>query len=249
MWIVVIVVLALVGFAIFGSPKSSAITGTVTYDENIALAQGSVMEVKLLDVSKADVPATVVAETSIPIEGRSVPIPFTLSYDPSQINDTYPYLVSARILENGTPVFITVKQVPVITWNHPTSGITIPVSAASALSRPELYGPVWVWEKTEMGDGTVITPKKPDAFTLSFTNDGKISGTTDCNNFSGSYTLSPGDVISFTPFASTLMFCADSQETEFREDVARSNQVFFTEAGNLVLLLPFDSGSVMFKKK
>jgi hypothetical protein len=49
--------------------------------------------------------------------------------------------------------------------------------------------------------------------------------------------------------ASTLMYCEGSQESEFIRMVSSANQVFFDSNNNLVLLLPYDSGSVMFIKK
>lgn len=78
----------------------------------------------------------------------------------------------------------------------------------------------WIWKETYNGTGpetqtdSVIVPIKKDAFTLSFSVDGKVHGTTDCNNFSTTYTLKQGK-ISFGPILSTKMFCEDSQEVEF----------------------------------
>ena len=100
-----------------------------------------------------------------------------------------------------------------------------------------------------MNDGAIIVPNKKDAFSLSFTKDGQVSGTTDCNGFGGSYEVGADNSISFGPFMSTLMFCENSQEAVFSKNVSDSNKVFFTEEGDLVLLLPYDSGSVIFKKK
>jgi heat shock protein HslJ len=84
----------------------------------------------------------------------------------------------------------------------------------------KLINNVWVWNKTYIGSGpdldlnNSIKPKKIDAFTIQFTKDGQVSGTTDCNNFNGTYELKEGE-ISFGPFATTKKFCADSQEAEF----------------------------------
>jgi len=40
---------------------------------------------------------TVIATQTIPAEGRQVPIPFELTYDPALIDQTQTYLVAARI--------------------------------------------------------------------------------------------------------------------------------------------------------
>lgn len=105
-----------------------------------------------------------------------------------------------------------------------------------------------MWEKTIMNDGKIEIPKKANIFSLTFTKDGQVSGTTDCNNFSGSYEVKADGSLTFGPFMSTLMFCEGSQEPIFVNKVSEANQIFFTKEGNLTLLLPYDSGSILFKK-
>lgn len=84
----------------------------------------------------------------------------------------------------------------------------------------KLINNTWVWNKTYNSTGPnmdvddAISPKKEGAFTLQFTSDGKVSGTTDCNNFGGEYKLDSGEIW-FGNFAMTEMFCPDSQEAEF----------------------------------
>lgn len=106
---------------------------------------------------------------------------------------------------------------------------------------------VWVWERTVMNDDTTVTPEKSDAFTLTFT-DGQLSGTTDCNGFGGSYELSGYNSIAFGQMMQTLMDCENSQEEIFIKHVTESNSVYF-DGETLALLLPYDSGSVLFKKQ
>ncbi|MDQ5883239.1 MAG: hypothetical protein QG654_151 [Patescibacteria group bacterium] len=100
-----------------------------------------------------------------------------------------------------------------------------------------------------MNDDKVVIPKKVNAFTLTFDKNGQVSGTTDCNNFSGSYEVKADGSITFGPFMSTLMFCESSEEDIFLKYITESNKIFFDDSGNLVLLLPYDSGSVIFKKQ
>jgi putative lipoprotein len=61
------------------SQANYVITGRVTYRERMALPAGSVVKVQLLDVSRADAPARLLAEKRIVTTGQQVPIPFTLS--------------------------------------------------------------------------------------------------------------------------------------------------------------------------
>lgn len=112
----------------------------------------------------------------------------------------------------------------------------------------KLTSSVWVWEKTQMNDDSVRLPSTAGAFTITFLSDGTLTGTTDCNGFFGQYSIKEATV-TFGPFGSTMMYCDGSSEQVFMRDIESSNRVFFTEAGNLVLLLPYDSGSIIFEKK
>jgi heat shock protein HslJ len=103
----------------------------------------------------------------------------------------------------------------------------------------------WIWIKTIMNDGTVIEPRKTNSFTLSYTSEGILQGTTDCNTFSGDYTVD-GTRISYSPLAMTMMYCEDSQEQEFQSMITEAQSIFFDSDDNLVLLLPYDSGSIIF---
>lgn len=112
-----------------------------------------------------------------------------------------------------------------------------------------LINSTWIWVRTDMSNDEVIMPKAGDKFSIDFDPSGKLSGTTDCNGFFGSYTLGANGRIEFGPFGSTLMYCEGSQEGIFTSAVAKADRVFFTQNGNLVLLLPMDSGSIIFRKK
>jgi uncharacterized lipoprotein YbaY len=99
--------------------KSATVTGTVTYRQRIAMPPGAVVEVSLLDVSRADAPAVVLDKQEIKPTAQ-VPIPFTLNYDPAQIDERHTYAVQARILVEGKLRFINTKRHAVITQGNPT---------------------------------------------------------------------------------------------------------------------------------
>ena len=119
-------------------------------------------------------------------------------------------------------------------------------SMESDSSASTLAGTTWVWSQTQMNDDTLKTPAVEGAFTLTFNDDGTAGATTDCNTYSGSYTEEGGSLAIELP-AATLMACPDdSQEQEFIADVTSINSYIVTEEGDLALLLPFDSGSMIF---
>ena len=108
-----------------GMKTLSDLNGTVAYRQRIALPPNAIIEVSLQDVSKADAPAKVLDSVKIPSAGRQVPVPFTLRYDPSQIDERYTYTVSARITVDGVLTWISKTHNPVLTRGAPTDNVEI----------------------------------------------------------------------------------------------------------------------------
>ena len=101
-----------------GGIGTATVTGTVTYRERIALTSQAVVEVQLLDVSLADVPAKRIARQTI-WPTHQVPIPFELSYDPVSIDARMTYAVHATIRDGGKLLFTTDRHYPVLTRGGP----------------------------------------------------------------------------------------------------------------------------------
>lgn len=97
----------------------ATVTGTVTYRPRIALPPNAVVEVQLVDVSRADAPAITLASQSIITGGRQVPIPFELIYNPDQIDPRMTYAVQARITVDGELQFINTRRFSVISQGNP----------------------------------------------------------------------------------------------------------------------------------
>lgn len=104
----------------------------------------------------------------------------------------------------------------------------------------------WTWVRTQYNNDTELLPKQPEAFTLTFTTDGAITATTDCNSMRGTYTVDENRIV-FGPMAMTKMFCPDSQEQEFAAMLAEVQSFLFTSKGELVFELKLDTGSVVFR--
>ena len=97
----------------------ATVTGTVTYRLRMALPPNAVVEVQLVDVSRADAPAITLASQGIITGGRQVPIPFELVYNPDQIDPRMTYAVQARITVDGELQFINTRRFSVISQGHP----------------------------------------------------------------------------------------------------------------------------------
>jgi hypothetical protein len=71
-------------------------------------------------VSRADAPAAVISQQVITTTGEQPPFPFSLPYDPAQIDERYTYAMQARIESDGQLLFINTESYPVITKGNPT---------------------------------------------------------------------------------------------------------------------------------
>lgn len=92
-----------------------AVTGTVDMRERMALAPDAVLVVELQDTSRADAPAIVASQQSIRLEGLQPPYKFTLPVEPSRLNPTARYTVSARVTRGNELLFINDTAYPVLT--------------------------------------------------------------------------------------------------------------------------------------
>jgi putative lipoprotein len=96
------------------------VDGVVAYRERIAMPPGAVLTVQLLDVSRADAAADVIAGLTDPDPGN-VPIRFELPYDASVIDDRGSYAVRARLDVDGELWWTTTDAHLVITGGHPST--------------------------------------------------------------------------------------------------------------------------------
>jgi len=142
---------------------SGTITGNVIYLDRSALDPNAVIEVDLFQASPG-YPEVVLATQSVNAEGRQVPIPFELAYDPAQIDTTQTYLLRARILVNGAPAYASQAAVPVITNGAPTQGIELLVGPVmTGIAGGTLTGNVIYLERVAMAPDAVITVELQDA--------------------------------------------------------------------------------------
>ena len=117
------------------TPATATVTGTVTYRERIALSPDAVVEVKLLDVSRADAPAVTIGEQVIQDPGQ-VPIAFEIEYAPTDIDERFTYAVQVRIMEGDRLEFINDTAYHVITRGNPNQVDLVLVKVGEAPSEP-----------------------------------------------------------------------------------------------------------------
>lgn len=128
--------MALVSAPAASARQSAAVTGTVIYLERIMLPPTAQVNVQLQDVSRADAPATVLAEQTIDTAGKGPPYAFSLAYDPAAIVDSGRYVVRAQINNEGQLIYTSTESYPVITQSNPTSDVEIIVRRVATPSDP-----------------------------------------------------------------------------------------------------------------
>ena len=106
------------------------LTGRVTYRTRQALPAGAIIEVQLLDVSRADAPAQPLGRTSIVTKGEQVPVPFAVAYDASTIDPRRRYVVQATITIAGRVAFRTTTAHPVLTGGGSGTDLEVVVQPA-----------------------------------------------------------------------------------------------------------------------
>lgn len=89
---------------------ANSIVGTVTTRDKITLSPHAKLEVKLVDIAHPQMP--IAEQTVAPV--NQVPASFSLSFDPSKIDQAHTYVVEA-LLSDGQRRFIPALQSPVLT--------------------------------------------------------------------------------------------------------------------------------------
>ena len=108
---------------------TTVVNVTATYRERIMLPPGHVLTVRVEDVSLADAPAKVLAETSEPLTGAP-PYRVTLGFPTSQIDPRHTYAARAEIRDAaGALVFVTDTHHAILTNGAPASAEIVLKSA------------------------------------------------------------------------------------------------------------------------
>ena len=95
--------------------SSAKVTGFVSYENNDDLSPTAVLTVKLVDISRADAAAGVVAQQVIQTNGLQVPIAYEVDYDPAKIDPSHRYAIQARIDDQGSLQYTSDRVYPVLT--------------------------------------------------------------------------------------------------------------------------------------
>jgi uncharacterized lipoprotein YbaY len=87
----------------------------VTCRVRTVLPADAYVQVELVDISRRDAPARTISMKEILLEGRQVPIPFSIAYGPSAIDPTHTYAVQVRIVAGQRMLFVNTSTYKVLT--------------------------------------------------------------------------------------------------------------------------------------
>jgi putative lipoprotein len=216
------------------TPMPTVVSGTVAYRERIALPADATVDLWITDIGSGVVTQAILAEATVPANGRQVPLPFEIRVDPTRVQATRPYGLRAVIRAGGQMLFETTAPVPVLTQGAPTTVAIMLTRAtggsdAATAAAPNLVGTRWRLEDLA-GAGVVANA----AATLEFPEAGRVTGRGSCNGFFGSVTIT-GTAIQFGMLGATQMACPDpigAQETRYLAAL-RSAERFAVEGDTL----------------
>lgn len=230
-WTVLLVAGALPGCSSGGAgylTPGTLVTGSVTYQERIALPPDAEVEVWLVDASPAVAAAPVIAQTTVPATGRQVPISFELGYDPTRIDPSHDYAVKATIRVRGRVLFTSDAGIAVLTKGKPRQADLV---LSQARSGSPLANSSWLL--LDLGGTPILDGTAP---TLEFQEGGRLSGKSSCNSFFGSVTVA-ADSIRIGEIGSTLMACPEPimrQETAYLKALGDAARFSITDSSLVI---------------
>ena len=193
------------------------VSGSVAYRQRIAMPPDAVLTVRVEEVSRADAPAVLLAETREPFGERQVPIPFSLQVFGASVDPRFSYAVRASITVSDELRFTTTRSYPVLTRGatntvnllleavQPAVPQTRTTAAESVVAAglKDTY-----WKLVEL-DGTQVTQATQQRREARITLAGegmRLSAFGGCNQLGGGY-VQEGNVLRFTQMAGTMMAC------------------------------------------
>jgi putative lipoprotein len=183
---------------------------TAAYRERIALPPDAVLEVELLDVSRAD--ARSIRLSSLRFRMDRTPISVELPYDPALIDERMSYSLSARVLSGEKALFRTTSSNPVLTRGATQSADLLLIAAAvdgngsTGATARQIAGVPWA--ATEIAGRALIAEDTPE---IVFNSNGEFSAFGGCNRLRGRAEVSGTQIRFPDPIAATQMACAEPQ--------------------------------------
>lgn len=186
-------------------PDTLTLNGSVSYRERMALPPDAVLTVTLEDVSLADAPAVMLAQTNVRLNGQQVPVPFSLAYPSAAVRPAATYAVRARVNLGDQLMFTTTERNQVDPLNPGPVDLMLTRVAADVPPVPDASLTDTYWKLVEVsGQPVQVTEAMREPSVVLQSQDNRFHGSGGVNRLMGGYTRDGGS-LAFSQVASTMM--------------------------------------------
>lgn len=126
---------------------------------------------------------------------------------------------------------------------EPATETPEPVPTGPDYSSVPFVGKTWYWLSTQFNNDTRIQIEDPSIYMVQFNADGTFTGTADCNNFLGEYSVD-GSSIDIMVGPMTLVACPEGSQSDAFIQQLNDAVIFLLQEGFLYLDLPVDTGTM-----
>ncbi|MBR9893781.1 META domain-containing protein [bacterium] len=173
--------------------------------DGATLPPEAMMQVELLDVSRADAASTTLAARSYRID--SLPAEIRLPYETDDVDARMSYAVAATVAMDGTTVLRTTTSFPALTRNAPERPEIVLEQIAPIAMEADMPGIAGIpWQVSEIRGRLLVVE---DAPTLAFDAEGNFAMYGGCNRFTGTAEIGAGTISFPEAFAGTRRMCPE----------------------------------------
>ncbi|MHA3979793.1 YbaY family lipoprotein [Halovulum sp. GXIMD14794] len=191
--------------------QDESITVTIRLQEEVAIPGGAILEVALLDVSRADAPSETIATRRF--WSADYPARVELPYDAAEIDARMSYVVSASIRgESSNLLLRTTSSYPVLTRGAGNEVEILLEAMPGARTDAVAGAPILAgtkWRSFEIR-GRMFVGEEPPS--LSFGEGGSFALYGGCNRFTGQAAIGRDRIAFPDVMAGTRMACPEQRE-------------------------------------
>ncbi|SLN31584.1 META domain protein [Falsiruegeria litorea R37] len=213
---------------------AGTITGSASYRERIALPPEAVLDVRLVDISRQDVAATVLSSKRYAMTG--VPTEFSLEYDDALIDERFSYAVQASVYVGDRLLFTSDTVHPVLTRGQGDTAEVVMVKAGREMGTGLENTH---WKVTQLSGKAIISERVPE---IQFAEGGAFGAKGGCNSFRGEARVTNSKIAFPDNMAGTLMACPPPLDKLEKDFLTALTQVSGYVRNGEVLALTNDAG-------